>query len=90
MTRPRGSEKIYAGGCYALYSPFGYNSVCLGVGCDIRFNRGDDHSHIEITLCDKCLRSYKSDLGKKKKTKRQRLEAICNEAIDTVYRRITR
>lgn len=85
MTRPLGSEKIYAGGCYALYSPVGYNSVCLGVGCDIRFTRGDDFTHIETTLCDKCLKAYGDGTHK---TKRQRTEAQCNEAVGIVYQKL--
>lgn len=69
---------------YIRYSKLPYNNLCVGIQCDIRWQKGD-HKHIEITLCDKCIKKYKEG---EKKTKRQRLEAECNEVMDIVYKRI--
>jgi len=67
---------------YVKYSNFtDYNNLCIR--CDERWKAGE-HDHIAITMCKPCTKEYKD---KKQPTKRQLLEAQCNEAIAGVYQR---
>ena len=61
-----------------------YNNLCIR--CDERWKAGE-HDHIAITMCKPCTKEYKDNKDKKQPTKRQLLEAQCNEAIAGVYQR---
>jgi hypothetical protein len=66
------------------YSKPGYNAICLGVNCDKRFYHGKTLDYLKITLCPDCFQKLKTA----PKTKRQRLEAECNEVVYMVFNRM--